>query len=212
MPHYDQLIEDILNRDYNLISIWAKAFTLRNMTSITGENVRESVLALLFSPEKILQEEAANLVRRTNKDLFKKVRNRIPVESRIRMEKIMAGELPQAEFLFEKIKFLSTLCEGIPEDEFLFLAVSLKYSDNTDFPAIKDVRNSILWNLKPDLSEVRVFAIDENSLFGITDSVIKSDDSYYYILPLRVVESFRNLYPESSYDLLKYLDEQEKNQ
>jgi len=37
VPQYDRLIEDILNRDYNVMSIWAKAFTLRHMTSIPGE-------------------------------------------------------------------------------------------------------------------------------------------------------------------------------
>jgi AAA family ATP:ADP antiporter len=41
IPQYDHLIEDILNRDYNLISIWAKAATLRNMNSIRGENLRQ---------------------------------------------------------------------------------------------------------------------------------------------------------------------------
>ena len=51
------------------------------MKDITGKNTEESVIALLFSPEKILQEEAARLISKTNKGLFEAASERIPKDS-----------------------------------------------------------------------------------------------------------------------------------
>jgi ATP:ADP antiporter, AAA family len=211
VPQYDHLIDDILNRDYNLISVWAKAITMRHMISITGENIRDSVLALLFSPERILQEEAAYLIERTNTQLFADVINRIPNRSDSSIEKIVSGEMPIGEFLFEKVKFLSRLVKDIPEDELLFLAGVMRYYSNSDFPAIQEFHNSIIWNLTPDFSDIRVFTVDENNLSGFNEKFIKTTDSFFYTLHLKGVEDFWNVYPESSYELLKYLDIKENN-
>jgi ATP/ADP translocase len=211
VPQYNHLIEDILNRDYNLISIWAKAFTLRHMTSITGKNSKESVAALLFSPEKILQEEAAQLVGRTNKNLFYEVINRIRDGSGGRIGRIVSGDFPAAEYLFEKVKFLSVLFKDIPEDELIFLAGLMRYYNANDFVAMKEIPDSILWNLMADFSVAGVVTIFENNLAQYTENHILSDDSFFYVLPLKAVEYFRNLYPENSYELFKYLDEQENN-
>ena len=78
MPDYKNLIEDLLNRDYNQISFWTKACTLRNIKEIKDENLGESVAALLFSPEEILQEEAAKLIARSGMEKYRSVSQRIP--------------------------------------------------------------------------------------------------------------------------------------
>jgi AAA family ATP:ADP antiporter len=211
VPHYNDLIEDILNRDYNLISIWTKAFTLRHMTSIAGENAKESVVALLFSPEKILHEEAAHLIGRTNKNLFYEVINRIPDGSGSRIGKIVSEDFHAAEYLFEKVKFLSVLFKDIPEDELIFLAGLMGYYNATDFVAMKEIPDSILWNLLADFSVAGVFTIFESNLAQYIENHILSADSFFYVLSLQAMEDYRNQYPENSYELFKYLDEQENN-
>jgi AAA family ATP:ADP antiporter len=203
VPQYTPLIDDILNRDYNLISLWAKAFTLRHLTSLPGENAKESVVALLFSPEKILQEEAAHLLGRTNKNLFNEVIKRIPGQSGSRIEKIVSGDMPAAEFLFEKVKFLSSLFKDIPEDDLLFLAGSVRYFSKTDFTSLTEMPDSILWNLSTDLSITNINEYIKNQSI--------SADSFFYILPITTIEDFRKTYPENAFEVLNYLDKQEYN-
>jgi len=67
VPKYENLLENIINRDYNLLSLWTKACTLRHIPEIEGDDMAESVAALLFSPEPVLQEEAARLIVRVMK-------------------------------------------------------------------------------------------------------------------------------------------------
>ena len=107
IPNYDKLLEDILNRDYNLLSLWTKACVLRNLPAINDNEMAESVVALLFSPESLLQEEAVRLIARSDIKLYKSVYNRIPVATRKHLDRIIDGETDPKEFLFEKIQFLS---------------------------------------------------------------------------------------------------------
>jgi AAA family ATP:ADP antiporter len=212
VPKYDQLIEDILNRDYNLTSIWTKAFTLRHITALPGGNTMESVIALLFSPEKILQEEAACLIGRTDKSLFSDVLKRIPEGQSGRIGRIVSGDLPAGEFMFEKVKFLSGLFRNIPEDELLFIAGFLKYYTNPDLKAIKEIPDSILWYINPDFSTAGVYTLFDGDLPQISGNRKISAESFCYLLPLKSVEDFRNIHPESAFKIFAYLDNLENNQ
>ena len=128
MPDYKNLIEDLLNRDYNQISLWTKACTLRNVSRRSRmNNLSESVTALLFSPEEILQEEAAKLLARSDIEKYQSVSQRIPLLTKVRLDKIIDNRTQEMELLFEKTNFLSYLFPEIPEDKLLFLAKEMKY-------------------------------------------------------------------------------------
>ena len=205
VPQYDRLIEDILNRDYNVMSIWAKAFTLRHMTSIPGENTIESVKALLFSPEKILQEEAAHLISRTDKNLINEVINRLPHLNANLIGEIIAGNLPASEFIFEKVKFLSQIFHDIPNDELILLAGFMKYYSTTDLSVLKEIQDSIFWKLTSDYSVDDVSTVSQNNLVEYINQHVASD-AFFYLLPLKVIEDFRNFYPEDAFRVFNYLD------
>ncbi|MBA4322579.1 MAG: hypothetical protein C0408_07150, partial [Odoribacter sp.] len=211
VPQYIDLLEDILNRDYNFISTWAKAFTMRHMTSIPQGNTRDSVVALLFSNEKILREEAAHLIGRTNKNLYDEVVKRIPAGAAERIGKIVSGELAAGEYLFEKVKFLTELFNDIPEDELLMLAGLIRYYSQGDFETETKIPDSIVWNLNSDFSAGTVFTVFESNIDGYRREQIISGDNFVYLLPLKAVEDFRNLYPENSFEIFNYLDKQENN-
>ena len=130
IPDYNKLLEDILNRDYNLLSLWTKACVLRYLPEIKDNEMAESVVALLFSPESLLQEEAVRLIARSDMKLYRSVYNRIPVATRKQLDRIINGETDAKELLFEKIQFLSDCFEGIIEDELLLLAKNMIYSSD----------------------------------------------------------------------------------
>jgi ATP:ADP antiporter, AAA family len=209
VPQYDQLVEDIINRDYNFISIWAKACALRIINDLSRTSTEESVIALLFSPEKILQEEAARLIGRAKRDLFSSVSLRIPGDSVRILEKIVSGDSLDKEFLLEKVRFLSDLFNNIPEDELLYPAGSIKYIKDISVETIPDNQSFILWNTCSDFSETRVFTLFNESASENKDSYLSSDDAYFYLLPLHILEDFQNMYPDRSFEINSYLNSHE---
>jgi AAA family ATP:ADP antiporter len=211
VPTYDNLIEDILNRDYNLISIWTKAFTLRNVSTIVGENTKESVMALLFSPEKILKEEAASLMQRSDKSFFDDVIHRIPAGSAKLIRKIVSSEVPVREFLFEKVQFLSGLTKTIPEDELLLLAGYMNYYTIDLIKESSIVHDCVVWNVLPDFSVSNIFTVFDDNLGELMENHNFSTDSFFYLLPLITLEDFSKSYPGNSFELIRYLDLQENN-
>jgi hypothetical protein len=207
IPGYKNLLEDIINCDYNLIGIWTKACAIRNIPEIEEEDMGESVVALLFSPEELLRQEAARLITRSGKELYKTTSERIPEATRKQLDKIIEGEICEKELVFEKVRFLSSCFKGINEDELLFLADKLAFARNDQRGIYSQPSNSILWSFPSEKGEPEIFVNQED----ITDpgNVIKDIRTtcfYCYVLPLITVREFNFQYPESSFGVFKYID------
>ncbi|MGD0340378.1 MAG: hypothetical protein ABSA76_01540 [Bacteroidales bacterium] len=201
IPDYPRLIDDILNRDYNLLGIWIRACSLRNMPSVDNDMLAESVIALLFSPEPILQEESAKLIARSGNQIYSSVSGRIDANLKNRIEMFMHNEITEQEMLYEKVRFLSSLLAGIDEDYLLFLANSLKYlkvPENNELPA----EGYILWSL-PSGNKAAIISYQDETDAKIMG--IKSDEGFY-LLPLSAVEDFHYQYPEQSSIILNYIE------
>ncbi len=210
VPDYNMLIEDIINRDYNFLSIWTKAATLRNMSDIEGDDMTESVVALLFSPEKILQEEAARLVAISSRELYRSASLRIPEITKNRLDKIAYGELDQKDLLFEKVSFLTGCFASISEEKLLTFAESIIYTSDIPLGSSLLLNNSILWILSGNGAgyEVMIHYAENKS---VTEKRLKERDNVsFYILPLKAVEVFHYQFPESSAEILKFIDKNEE--
>ena len=206
VPQYYKLLEDIINRDYNLLSLWTKACTLRKLPEIEGDDMAESIVALLFSPEGIIQEESAKLIARSSKELYRSASIRIPESSKRRLDKIVNGEIIDRELLYDKVLFLTNHFKGIPEEELLTIASAMRYIKDSqkELSALPD--NCILWSL----SEVKPL---DGAFVHFSDQVdsrgqkFKSLDAMpCYILPLSAVEDFHYQFPEKAFEVLKYID------
>jgi ATP:ADP antiporter, AAA family len=210
VPHYNKLVEDILNRDYNLLNIWTKACTLRNLTEIEGDNLAESVVALLFSPEEIIQEESAKLIARSSRELYRSASQRIPESTKMRLDKIVNGETNEKELLFEKVQFLADCFNGIPEEELFSLAGAMKYLEDSHigFPLIPN--NCILWSLSADKQHNEVYILINEQLNSFSEKVHGSYNISYYILPLNAVEEHIYQFPDTSFEILNYIENNEK--
>ena len=206
IPHYNRLIEGIINRDYNHLSLWTKTCTLRNIKEIEGADMAESVAALLFSPEGILQEEAARLIARSSRELYRSVSQRVSDSTKKRLDRIVNGETDENELLFEKIKFLTDFFKGISEEEMLALSGAMIY--------LKDIKTGlnfpsdgfIIWPLSADNSGRKVYINYNDSIHVNNQKFQPVDSSSYYLLSLDAVEEYQNHYPERSSDILKYID------
>ena len=209
IPGCKKLLEDIINRDYNLISLWTKACALRRIAKIEGEDMAESVTALLFCPEEIIQEESASLIARSNPRLYISASERIPDSIKKRLYNIINGTIDNRELLFEKVQLLSKYFEGIPEDDLLLLASGIKFISNFDAESLKHTEDSILWISDRGNKSYEVHVLHS----GETETLIRkyhdSQNVIYYYLPLNIVEEYHFQFPDKSSDILKFIDNNE---
>ena len=209
VPDYNKLLEDIINRDYNLVSIWTKASVLRSIRDLEGETMTESVVALLFSPEEILQEESVRIIAGSGKELYRSISHRLPASSRLRLDKVAGGEVAPEELLFEKTRFLSACVPAVPEDEVLTLAAHTEFHKDFSSLASHAGKFSLIWPFSSKRSSHRVHIHYEGRLneqdvnAGISGSVA------YYTLSLTAVEDFNYQYPESSFEIYNYINTNE---
>lgn len=209
IPEYNRLIEDIINRDYNLISIWTKASALRSIKDLEDEPLIESVVALLFSPEEILREESARIVSGAGRELYKSVSRRLPETIRSRLDKIAAGEVPVEELLFEKTMFLSEWLPGIRADEVLTLAEHLHYY--RDFARLSSdiMDNSIIWSVPQHRGKGEVIIHYEGRLNEADFTTAPKVEGSYYTISQASIEDFDYQYPERSIEIFKFINSNE---
>jgi len=170
----------------------------------------QSVVALLFSPEGILQEESAKLIARSNRELYKSISQRIPVSTKRRLDKIVNGETNEKELLFEKIQFLSNCFTGIPEEELFSMAGAMKYMKDfqTGFQLFPD--GCIIWTLSADMPDNEVYILYNEHMKGPGEKFQNKDNAAYYILPLNAVEEYHYQFPDRSFEIFKYIDNNEE--
>jgi ATP/ADP translocase len=210
MQEPQKLLEDIINCDYNLISLWTKACALRSIVRIEGENLAESVTALLFSPEDVIQEESANLIARSDHELYISANERIPYSTRKRLDNIVNGTTDKRELLFEKIQFLSKCFGKIPEDDLLLLAREMKFINNFDTETLKNTEESVIWLLNNDNEPDEVHVLKSGRTPNVNNEYKRRQGVSIYKIALNAVEEFHFQSPDISWKILKYIDNNEE--
>jgi AAA family ATP:ADP antiporter len=204
IPEYNKLIDDIINRDYNLVGIWTKACAIRNILHIKGNTLGESVIALLFSPEPILREESVRLLARSDREIFSSVSGRIPSQIRSRLDQIINGSVPSEDLLFEKVRFLSETLNIPEEDCLLPLAESMKYIKSLQESMLPQQGSFILWSFTEKAHDKAVNIFDR----ARETAKIKVNENYdhHYYLTMDFVQEFCGRFPEKSEDILYYIE------
>jgi AAA family ATP:ADP antiporter len=206
IPVRKKLLEDIINRDYNLVSLWTKACALRSINRIESDDMAESVTALLFSPEELIQEESANLIARSNPELYKSASERIPDSIKARLDKIINGTTDKEEFLFEKMQFLSEKIGIITEDELLSLAIEMKYIKNFDRESFLSSEGFFVWPLYDENETNEVHVVYNGEMERLVRKYQSGQNLSFYFLPFSAVEDYHLQFPDKSFEILKYID------
>ncbi|NMB52585.1 MAG: hypothetical protein GX999_09680 [Bacteroidales bacterium] len=204
LPSYDELCEKIINYNYNSISVWTKACLIRELDFPRNKAIEDSVIALLFGSEELLQEEAARLLSASGSENYSSVLQRIPENTRSRIGKIGFPVYDNEAMLFEKTRFLAKLFGGIPEDELLMLASRMKFIRNSEKPFNES--KCLVWTLFPGNINPDVIILNHSNQSDISGKIKGAD---LYILSLESVDVFHRHFPEHSFEILKYIDENE---
>jgi hypothetical protein len=111
--------------------------------------------------------------------------------------------------LFEKTVFLSDIFKEINEEDLLILSEEIRFKKDISSGLKTFIDGAIIWPLSADKQHDRVYIYyDEDS----TDNKRITDipaDTPCYILPLKSVEEFKDHFPEKSFEILKYIDDNE---
>ncbi|SHG69046.1 ATP/ADP translocase [Chryseolinea serpens] len=110
-----QVINYILNRDFNLNNRWTKACAIYASAYISDFRISRGLVAQMFNTDKLLQETAAWVIYNKNKKEFEVISERLPVkdkkflDSSIENNQLLDG-LNDGFFLWvEKVMFLKQL-------------------------------------------------------------------------------------------------------
>jgi len=210
IPKYGKLLEDIINCDYNLLGIWTKACAIRSIQTIDNGETAESIAALLFSPEELLREEAARLLAKAGRDLYKSVSARLPVGSRKFTDRIISGDIDEHELISEKAKFLSGCFSGIDKDNLLTLAEKTEVVRNDQSGIYSQPYDSILWSFSKDNPNPQLYiTYDEERDLSRVIKDIRTSCFFCYVLPLSFIREFNFQYPEQSFAIYRYIESKE---
>jgi hypothetical protein len=207
IPAWDDLINDIINRDYNLMGVWIRACIIRKIPEITGSDMAESLIALLFSPELILREETAKLLSRSGREYYVQASDRLPGDVKETLESIIGGNVNDYELLYDKVIFLKSLFKNLPEESLLVLAGDLLSTDSLSPEYMPRENGYILWECDSGIHKCTTRIFYDNILKGISAT---ENNSFCYILPLVDLEDYLNRYPEHTPVIYKYIDEVER--
>ena len=207
IPGHEDIFESIINRDYNLLGVWLRACLIREVPRITDGEMAETLIALLFSPEMILRQEAAKLLSRSESSYYRQAWDRIPEEMKIILDDILSGKISRHELLYDRVIFLKSLLNMLPEEKLISLAEEMRFAELLLPEHLPEENGYILWKCSSRSGHCEASIHFDNML---SETVLKTDDRFYYILPLNTVTDHLIRYPEHSPEIYKLIDETER--
>lgn len=67
---YEDLLLQIINRDYNHINIWTKGLSMYKLTLIRGVKITDDIIANLFNPDPLMLQTAAAVMFKLDKESY----------------------------------------------------------------------------------------------------------------------------------------------
>lgn len=126
VPDYNELVIDLINTDYNRIGVWTKSCALKSLYKLKNIEDPDFVIALLFSPNKILREEALRYLQSRFEDVYSYCAYRIPEKYKNHLNAMIEGAIGDEGEIFNKISFLNKRFEKMSMEQYIDLSMNLK--------------------------------------------------------------------------------------
>ena len=107
---------------------------------------------------------------------------------KIRLENIIDGTTEKAEFIFEKVQFLSKYFGVGREEELLSVVSELKYMKKTESESFSSSEGWIVWQLNNDSDNNEVEVIYDGDIDKLTRKFKTVNNIAFYFLSLNAVE------------------------
>lgn len=144
-----QVINYILNRDFNYNNRWSKACAVHASAYIHDFRVSRGLISQLFNQDKILQEAAAWVIYNKDKNLYETVTERLPVKDK--------------KFLNSSIQN-NQLLDGLDDGFYLFIEMVMFIKQ---LPAFRGISGNLLSDLADKIIPIDLNAGDKVSLNSV---------------------------------------------
>jgi AAA family ATP:ADP antiporter len=182
----NEILIDIINRDFNQINKWTKACALHNILSFPEYSVTNDIVAHVFNNDPLLNEVATCIIDKFDAEKFPEYTKRLDELGRFNMQQILdlKDSLPQ-QLLFSRITFLKQIeCfNSLSSNAITVLANKLvfqKYSQKTILDSVDgNAQNTIFFlisgSVKVKVDGVTYGEYSEGSIFGGVLSTWQTD-------------------------------------
>lgn len=120
-----EVLQNLINRDYNHINAWTKACALYNLMDFPDVKIDDYIIANLFNPNPLLRETAACVVDKFDREVYENCKRRLPEDILLELEQsLFALKSDTSHLLIEKAFFLDKVREfnGVPRNVVASLA------------------------------------------------------------------------------------------
>ena len=204
-PDYESVMYNIINRDYNLISLWAKVTAIRYLSGKESMASDDSLVALLFSPLSILREESILVLKDGGNPPSPGLIERIPREYSLQLKKILDGSVISNELIYSRAGFLIKLFPGIPADELLSLSENIQFYSKREHIRLAGEEDYLLWIVSDARPTGSCYLLIESYTGGLHPESI-NENGFCYVLPLSALDSFILGFPGGAMEIYNYLD------
>jgi ATP:ADP antiporter, AAA family len=147
----NELLLDIINRDYNYLNTWTKACALKVLLSSDKVEITDNLVAQLFNPIELLSELAVCIVHKNDKEKLPKYFKRLGERNRIKLQRDIDRFSSNTELLlYSKVHFLKNTeyFKQISGNILLQLAKKLEilnYSEGDDIDSLDEDLNVMVY-------------------------------------------------------------------
>ena len=119
----EDLINEIIIRDFNAISTYTKACAIFSLLQIHNPHISQELIAMLFHPDKLLKESAAYVMEKIEpgfiNSIYPRLEQTVALDIESSLEHSVSRDVPY--LLLDRIRFLKNVkkCEPINEDVLL---------------------------------------------------------------------------------------------
>jgi ATP/ADP translocase len=147
-----QVVNYILNRDFNLNNRWTKVCAIHASAYMPGFRVSRGLIAQVFNSDRLLQETAAWVVFNKDKKMFGDIRERLPLRDR--------------KFLDSSIEN-NQLLDGLDDGFFLEIEMVMFIKQ---LPIFRDIHGSLICDLADKIIPVELLAGEKLSFDSREDN------------------------------------------
>jgi hypothetical protein len=201
---YNELIEDIINRDYNLTGLLLKAYAVRRADLNSSPAVKESVTALLFSPEEILVQEGILAFSRNRVEIPGDLISRLPAESVKLAEAISGGTFFTQASEWSKAELVAEMFPELSDDGLVSLATAIYATDSPGKFSPVPGKEYISW-CSSDGKTFRQVRLISARLGEVLSYECRQGSAWYFLS----LDHAENLYlhsPESALSIMENLE------
>jgi HEAT repeat protein len=208
IPDYGSLITELVNKDYNHIGVWAKALAIRKLYKLPRPEETDFLVALLFGVHRILREESCRYLQENYDDVYSKCSYRLPKLYRDQLDDILQMQLVEDELVYRKLRSLSLLFPGIPENILSSLAENMKQVDEYHALSLDPASEFILWPMEYESDEMQgEIHMNWHTAGRMFDPArIEGKGGIYHLVYMSEIERFVFNEPDYSFLMTGYLD------